>query len=131
MARQNQKNSYLNHLSRNLLTSLILFETIETTLAKAKMLKPIAEKFLSTIALSNLITRRYAKKILFDEKAIKKCFELLSPKIAKSKRLVHIYRLRSRKGDGAQKAIITLSDELKTIKPDEKIKQTKSGEKDN
>jgi large subunit ribosomal protein L17 len=118
------KNSYLNHLLRNQLTSLILYEKIETGLAKAKQLKPIAESLLTKAIQGDLNARRYVTKFLFDKKAVAKVFDLLVPKMKKKRSaLVKIYRLGMKKGDGSQKALIMLGKDLQTV-PEKKGSKT-------
>lgn len=118
MAKLFTSNSYLNHLLRNQLTSLILYERITTTQARGKRLKTVADKLLALAEANNLNSRRQAAKLLFDKKAVKKLFEVIAPKIKSTKIKtggVRIFRLAPRKGDNAPRALVELLPALKTL----------------
>lgn len=110
-----QKNSYLNHLLRNQLTSLILYERISTTLSKAKKLKPLAQRVLNSAQKNDLTSRRRLARLLFDSKAVSKVFDQYVPKMRSNQNWIKIYRLGKRLGDNTTKAIICLSPALRTI----------------
>ncbi len=90
-------------LLRNLAVSLILYEKIQTTRAKAKTLRPIVEKLITKGKINNLTARRYLLKYLYKESAVKKILEDLSPRFKERKggytRIINIGR---RQGDGAE-----------------------------
>lgn len=102
---------YANRKStlRNLATSLILYERIKTTTAKAKELKPVIERLLSRAAKNDLVAHRYLLSYLFDENATKKVIEVLVPRFKNIKSgYVKTYHLSPRLGDGAEMMIIEL-----------------------
>ena len=98
-------------LLRNLVTSLILRERIETTVAKAKATRPLAEWMITLGKRGDLAARRQAASYLLDPAAVKFLFSDLSKRYAARAggytRLVHA---GWRKGDGADLAVLELVD---------------------
>ena len=64
-------------MMRNLVTSLVLYEKIITTAAKAKDLRGVAEKMVTLAKREDLHARRQAAEVLTDDKALKKLFETI------------------------------------------------------
>jgi len=90
-------------LLRSLTTSLILFEKIKTTEAKAKALKPIIEKLITKGKKGDLMTRRELSKYLYVNNAVKKVLEDLSPRYKDKKGgYTRIIKLGTRSGDAAK-----------------------------
>ena len=121
--------SHRRALLRNLVTSLIESERI-TTLAKAKTLRPLAEKMITLGKAETLHARRQAAAYLMTPASVKKLFETLSPRFtARNGGYVRIIHLGWRAGDGADMAIVELiGSELKEIVPDKKKKKAKTKE---
>ena len=98
-------------LLRNLVTSLILRERIETTVAKAKAARPLAEWIITLGKRQDLPARRQAASYLLDPAAVKFLFGDLAKRYASRQggytRLVHA---GWRRGDGADLAILELVD---------------------
>jgi large subunit ribosomal protein L17 len=94
-------------LIKNLANSLILYEKIKTTEAKAKTLKPILEKMITKAGTDSLHSRRELLKVLPTKNSVKKMFEVIGPKYKSRKGgYLRITKLDPRKGDGAKMAII-------------------------
>jgi len=94
-------------LLKNLANSLILYEKITTTEAKAKALKPYLEKMVTRAKVDSLHNRRELLKVLPTKNAIKKIFEVLGPKYkTRSGGYLRIIKLEPRKGDAAEMAVI-------------------------
>ena len=66
-------------LLRNLVTSLFIHERIETTVAKAKEARRVAERMITFAKRGDLSARRHVDSYLFDEDATKKLFETIAP----------------------------------------------------
>jgi len=98
-------------LLRNLVTSLIQEERIETTVAKAKAARPLAEWIITLGKKGDLAARRQAASYLLNPAAVKFLFEELGKRYAARTggytRLVHA---GWRKGDGADVAVLELVD---------------------
>jgi large subunit ribosomal protein L17 len=67
-------------LLRNLVTSLIIAEQIETTEAKAKEAGRIVDRMVSLAKQGDLHARRQALAYMFDEDAVTKLFEKIGPR---------------------------------------------------
>lgn len=96
-------------LLRNLATSVILYEHVNTTLAKAKAVKPVVEKLITKGKTKSLATRRALLKVLTLESAVNKILEELGPRYAtRPGGYTRIIKLGSRLGDGAEVAQLQL-----------------------
>jgi large subunit ribosomal protein L17 len=96
-------------LLRNLAVSLVLYEKIQTTRAKAKTLRPIVEKLITRGKINNLAARRYLLKYLYKESAAKKVLEDLGPKYKERRGgYTRILNIGRRQGDGAEVVQIEL-----------------------
>lgn len=69
-------------LMRSLARSLVIEERISTTEAKAKALRPVAERLVTYAKKNTLASRRLAKSRLGDDAAVKKLFESIGPRYA-------------------------------------------------
>jgi large subunit ribosomal protein L17 len=96
-------------LLRGLATSVILYEHVNTTLAKAKAVKPMVEKLITTGKVKSLAARRNLLKVLMVESAVNKVLEELGPRYKERPGgYARIIKLGQRKGDGAEIAQIQL-----------------------
>jgi large subunit ribosomal protein L17 len=94
-------------LLRSLATSLVLYEKIKTTQAKAKAVRPFIEKLITKGKRNDLNARRELKKVLYQDNAIRKVLEVLSPRYKERKGgYTRIIKLGARTGDAAKMAII-------------------------
>ena len=69
--------SHRRSLLRNMATSLIVEERIETTIPKAKALKPIVEKMITLGKRGDLAARRQAAAYVMTDEALRKLFDTL------------------------------------------------------
>ncbi len=96
-------------LMRGLATSVILYENVNTTLAKAKAVRPLVEKLITKGKTKSLESRRNLMKVLLVENAVNKTLEELGPRYAnRAGGYTRIIKLGRRKGDGAEIAQIQL-----------------------
>lgn len=96
-------------LFRNLATELFRHERITTTEAKAKTLRPIAEKLMTLAKRGDLHARRQAARQLHDPAVLQKLFDELAPRFEdRNGGYTRIYKLGPRKGDAAPMALIEL-----------------------
>ena len=94
-------------MMRNLVTSLVLYEKIITTAAKAKDLRGVAEKMVTLAKREDLHARRQAAEVLTDDKALKKLFETIGARYReRNGGYTRITKLDYRMGDGAPLAAI-------------------------
>lgn len=95
-------------LMRALARSLIMFEKIETSEAKAKTLRPFVEKLITLAKKGDLASRRMALSILPDQEAVKKLFVDIAPRFeGRNGGYTRIIKLPVRKpGDSTELAVI-------------------------
>lgn len=67
-------------LMRSLARSLVIHETISTTEAKAKELRPFVERLVTYAKKNTLASRRLAQTKLQDPEAVKKLFDAIGPR---------------------------------------------------
>ena len=89
-------------LLKSLATSLILYEKIRTTAAKAKAVRPSVEKMITLAKNPTVQVRRELLRKLYVEKAVKKILEVLGPKYQSRKGgYTRTIKIGPREGDGA------------------------------
>ena len=90
-------------LLRNLATSVILYEKVKTTKARAKFVRPIVEKAISIGKTKTVTSRRNLHRMFTLENAVKKVLDELGPKYATRKGgYTRITPLGRRVGDAAE-----------------------------
>ena len=103
-------------LLKGLATSLVMEESIETTLPKAKELVRYIEKLITKAKKSNLANRRAVIAGLSTQVAAVKLVDQIAPQLTgRTSGHVRVERTRLRVGDGAQMAIVEFVDELKPM----------------
>src|SRR5512138_2795071 len=95
-------------LLRNLVTSLILEERIETTVPKAKAMKPQVEKMITLGKKGDLAARRLASSYLMTREAVDKLFEVAPRFGDREGGYTRIILGGFSRGDGGEKAFIEL-----------------------
>lgn len=101
--------SHRRSLFRNMVTSLIMEERIETTAVKAKAVRPLVEKMITLGKRGDLAARRQAAAYLMTDEAVRKLFDTVAPRFGdRQGGYLRIVRTVWRKGDGAEKAFIEL-----------------------
>lgn len=100
---------------RNIATSLLLHEQIETTVQKAKELRPIVEKLITRAKKDTLPNRRLAYSYLKDKAVVHKLFTDIGPRfLTRNGGYTRVIQSRLRAGDKAAMAVISLV-ELKAV----------------
>jgi large subunit ribosomal protein L17 len=96
-------------LLRNLATSVVLYEKVQTTKAKAKFVRPLVEKAITIGRAGTLASRRQLHTMFTLENAIKKIVEELAPKYkGRAGGYTRIVPLGRREGDAAEMVQIEL-----------------------
>jgi len=96
-------------LYRNLVTDLLRYERITTTEAKAKEIRPMAERIITLGRRGDLHARRQANAFLYDTKVVKKVFDEIGPRMKdRPGGYLRITGIEPRKGDNARMASIEL-----------------------
>jgi large subunit ribosomal protein L17 len=99
-------------LIKSLAESLIIHESIETTLEKAKDLRPYVEKLITKAKKGGLHNRRQVIKSLQTLEAAHKLVDDIAPKIDRDSGYLRIEKTSTRRGDNAQLAKISFVDDL-------------------
>jgi large subunit ribosomal protein L17 len=123
-------------LLANLATALFEHDRITTTEAKAKRLRPLAEKLITFARRGDLHSRRQVMKVIRGEHGkdvVHKLFAEIGPKFAERPGgYTRIVKVGPRKGDNAPMAVIELVEELsasaKVVREAEKARSTKVAE---
>ena len=114
----------------NQVCSLIEHQRIKTTLAKAKAVRPLAEKMVTLGKKGSLHARRTALAVLRQKDAVRKLFEDIAPRSAtRNVGYTRIVKLGARKSDSAPVAFIEWVDSPQVIDEpvaEEKGKKTKA-----
>lgn len=126
-----RKTAHRKALFANLLSALIFHDRIETTLPKARELKPIADKIVTLSKKGSVPARRRARAILRNRQAVFKAFGEFSGRFAdRQGGYTRILKLGYRHGDSAPMAIIEYLSSPKQLKKEEKeTKKTRHDEK--
>jgi large subunit ribosomal protein L17 len=96
-------------LLRNLASSILIYEKVKTTQAKAKAVKPFVEKLITVAKEGNLEARKKLIQTLPQKMAVKKAMEVLGERYKTRKGgYTRIVKLGNRQGDGADTAQIEL-----------------------
>lgn len=108
--------SHRRALLRNLTTSVILEERVETTVAKAKAVRPQVEKMISLGKKGDVASRRLAASYLITREAVDKLFDTVGPRMGdRTGGFTRIIRSGFAKGNGAEKAFLELLGSEKLI----------------
>lgn len=96
---------------RNLATSLVLYERIDTTEAKAKEVKAFLDKIIADAKPNNLTAIRKLHTVFLDRNAVKKTIEVLVPRYeGRESGFTRTYHLKNRLGDNAPMIRVELVD---------------------
>jgi len=110
--RLGRKTSHRIAMFRNMVTSFFNHEKITTTDAKAKELRPIAEKLITLAKRGDLHARRLAASYIRDTKTVAKLFSQIAPRYQeRDGGYTRIIKLGIRPGDNAEISIIELVEE--------------------
>jgi large subunit ribosomal protein L17 len=110
---------------RNQLTSLVIYEAITTTKAKARTLESYANHFFNKVSSQDLNAKKLAHETFLDKNAVKKTFEDLLGRYGKTDTTyVRTFNMAPRHGDAAAMAMVSLIKPL--VVKEEKAKVSKT-----
>jgi large subunit ribosomal protein L17 len=121
--------SHRRALLRNLVTSLIEHERIETTLAKAKEARRVGERMITFAKRGDLSARRHVARYVHGESNVKKLFDTVAPWYeTRNGGYTRILKLGRRLGDAGEMALLELvkSPELKEKLRREQLERDKA-----
>ncbi len=126
--RLKQKPAHARMLKRNLVTSLLLYESVRTTKMRAKAVQPVIDRLI-TVSKKNPphIAIRYINRVVTDKNASRKIMEVFKARYAKrSSGLTRMVPAGARKGDGAMLVDLSLVEgEDIPIKDEKDLKEAK------
>ena len=97
------------HMLANLATQLIVHESITTTEARARRLRPYVEKLITKGKRGDLHARRTVMKKITDKFAVYRLFEVIAPQLeGRDGGYTRIIKTMPRRGDNAPMAVISL-----------------------
>jgi large subunit ribosomal protein L17 len=101
-----------------MVTQLIEHERIQTTVAKAKELRRLADKVVTLGKRGNLHARRQAAKIIRTDDALRKLFDVIAPRYAlRDGGYTRVLKTGRRLGDAAPTAFIEYVDRVGELRP--------------
>src|ERR1700735_37678 len=101
--------SHRRALLRNLVTSVIIEDRVETTVAKAKAVRPHVEKMITLGKKGDLHSRRQALSFLMTDKAVARLFDTVAPRYGdRNGGYLRIVRTGFRQGDGGETAFVEM-----------------------
>jgi large subunit ribosomal protein L17 len=104
--------SHQRRMLSNLALSLFEHERIQTTEAKAKMLRPFAERLITKAKDGSVHHRRQVLSVIEDRSVVHKLFDDIGPRFAsRNGGYTRILKLGQRSGDGAPMALVELVEE--------------------
>ena len=112
---------------RSLARNMVISQSINTTLTRAKASKPLIEKLITLGKKNTLFARRQAQKVLGEHKLVNLLFNEIAPRFAKRNNgFTRIIGLGKRRGDNAEMVIFELTElkkkEIKKIKAAKEVK---------
>lgn len=124
--RLGRKSSHRKALHRNMVTSLIKYERIRTTQAKAKAIRITAEKLVTRAREDNVHNRRIVTRIVYGKDIVNKLFTQIAPRfLNRPGGYTRIMKTGFRKGDAAEMVLL----EFVGNEPDASNKKKSSNKK--
>ncbi len=109
--RLGRNSSHRKAMFRNMAASMLLHETIRTTVAKAKELRRVVEPLITLAKEDSVANRRLAFSRLRDKEVVGKLFKELGPRFKERPGgYLRILKTAPRAGDNAPMAIVMLTD---------------------
>ena len=116
--------SHRKAMLRNMATSFFRYEKIVTTDAKAKALKPVVDRLISTAKQDTLHAKRQVARTVRQKDVFKKLFNEIVPQFAdRNSGFTRVIKLGVRRGDGAALSVVELLIDKKKEETDKKAKK--------
>lgn len=118
-------------LTRGLMCSLIKYQTITTTLARAKEIRRMTEKLVTMAKKGGLHNRRLIISRLGDLETATLLMDVVAPQIKRDSGYLRIERAGSRRGDNSEMGTISFVDEIsfEEVEKKEPVKKASSSTK--
>lgn len=116
---------------RGMVTYLLENGSVETTLTRAKEVRPLAEKMITLGKKNTLASRRQALAFITKESVVKKLFDTIAPEYAdRNGGYTQIFKIGPRRGDAAEMAIIRLIPASASAEPEKPAKKASAKKTD-
>lgn len=116
---------------RGMVTYLLENGSVETTLTRAKEVRPLAEKMITLGKKNTLASRRQALAFITKESVVKKLFDTIAPEYAdRNGGYTQIFKIGPRRGDAAEMAIIRLIPASASAEPEKPAKKVSAKKTD-
>jgi len=123
-----RNSSHRKAMFRNMVTSLLDRERIETTVVKAKEARRLADKMVTLAKKGTLHARRQALAFIMDKRVVKRLFSVLAERYAdRNGGYTRVIRTGFRQGDGAELALVEMIGRIAPKPKSEKKKKKKAG----
>ncbi len=107
----NRTSSHRHMMLRNMVTSLLDHGQIQTTLAKAKEVRRLADRIIVMAKAGDLHSRRQALAVLTHKGVVKKLFSEIGPRFGdRTGGFTRVVKLGSRLGDAAPLSVVMLTE---------------------
>ena len=104
-----RKTSARKALLRDLATALLTYEKIETSMGRAKVMRPVVEKIITAAKKDTLAARRRLYSFFTTEQTVNKLFEVIGPRYKdRQGGYTRMTRLGQRQGDAAETVLVEL-----------------------
>ena len=124
--RLGRKSSHRKALHRNMVTSLLKYERVKTTKAKALEIRRTTEKMITRAKVDSVHNRRIVAKMMWDKDVLNKLFVEIAPKfVERPGGYTRVLKLGKRAGDAAEMVILELVEGTEIVSEEEPKKTTK------
>ncbi len=124
VAKLGRTKSHKDAMLRNMAMSLLEHRVIKTTDAKAKALRPVVDRIISTAKKGDLAAKRQVARTVHQKKVFKKLFDEIVPQFAdRTSGFTRVIKLGVRRGDGAPMSVVELLVEKPKVETDKKAKK--------
>lgn len=101
--------SHRTAMYKNMATSLIRYEQIKTTQAKARNVKSFVEKLITLAKKNDLVSKRMVRRDIQQKDAFYKLFDVIAPRyVERNGGYIRIIKLENRPSDNAPMCIMKL-----------------------
>lgn len=117
----NRTSSHRKALLSNLCKAVVQRGTIQTTLPKAKEVRPVMERLLTRAKINTVANQRQVFRVLRDRDLVKKLFDEIAPHyLDRPGGYLRIIKNGFRKGDNAPMAVLQFVDSVSSLNSEEK-----------
>lgn len=118
--------SHRDAMLRNMAMSLFEHRLIKTTDARAKALRPVVDRIITTAKKGTLASKREVARTVHQKKIFKKLFDEIVPQFeTRTSGFTRVIKLGVRRGDGALLSVVELMTEKPVEATDKKAKKGK------